>query len=384
MFRFVRNTPAEANELTCSYERLVDDLAMYDRILLADGTVEMQVVEKSVDAVTCRVTNPGSLRSRQGINLPGVKLSLPAMSDVDRANALWAAEQAVDFVSLSFVRSAADIRQLRDLLRQQSSPTLAIAKIEKPEALADLEAIVHAADGIMIARGDLGVEIDVAEMPVRQKQIVDTCQRWNKPVIVATQMLDSMQYNIRPTRAEVTDVANAILDGVDACMLSGETAIGQYPVESVQMMNRIMLSTERSLNQLQSRRLWETANDDAVHPITSAVVAAAGKIADRLGAKIVVIATRSGRTALAKAKQRNLVPSIAVSDRQATLRQMCLYWGIYPLSGAPLDLDRELIGFVDRWGRQNGLLQAEDVVVFVAGTHIRAGAHNQLFVHQVE
>ena len=351
-FHFVRGSATAENELTSNYGPLVDELEAGDRVLLADGTVEMVVIGKSPRAVTCRVTNPGSLRSRQGINLPGVKLSAPAMSEIDRENARWAASQEVDFVSLSFVRSAADIVQLKELLRRESSPAMTIAKIEKPEALDDLDAIVKQAGGIMIARGDLGVEIDVAEMPVKQKLIIDTCQRWKKPVIVATQMLDSMQRNNRPTRAEVTDVANAILDGTDACMLSGETAIGQYPVESVQMMNRIMLSTEKSMRQTSSRQRDDDTSTDLVHPITSAVVAGAGQIAEQIGAKMVVIATRSGNTALAKAKRRDFIPTVAVSDRIATLRQMCLFWGITPLSGGPRDLDRELIPFIDRMGSQ--------------------------------
>ncbi len=384
-FRFVRNAGNDDRELTCNYARLVDELDVNDRVLLADGTVEMVVIHKSTDVATCRVTNPGSLRSRQGINLPGVRLSVPAMSDVDRENARWAAAQQVDFVSLSFVRSAADIIQLKELLQSVGSTALTIAKIEKPEALDHLEAIVQESGGIMIARGDLGVEIDVAEMPVKQKLIIDVCQRWKKPVIVATQMLDSMQRNNRPTRAEVTDVANAILDGTDACMLSGETAIGQYPIESVQMMNRIMLSTERSMQRMTARRRDEEVPDGVlVHPITSAVVAAAGHIAEQVGARIVVIATRSGNTALAKAKRRDFVPTVAVSDRASTLQQMCLFWGITPLSGGPQDLDTELISFIDRWGRQQGILQSGDRVVVVAGTQVHAGAHNQLVVHQVD
>jgi pyruvate kinase len=235
----------------------------------------------------------------------------------------------------------------------------------------------------MIARGDLGVEIDVAEMPVRQKQIIDTCQRWRKPVIVATQMLDSMQRNSRPTRAEVTDVANAVLDGTDACMLSGETAIGLFPVESVQMMNRILQSTENSLRPARPRVSSADLSTDAVHPITSAIVAGAGQIAHQLGAKIVAIVTRSGRTALVKAKQRDFIPTIALSDTAATLRQVCLYWGIFPLSSTPPDLEQELVPFVEAWGREQKLLERGDTVVFVAGTQVLAGAHNQIFVHQV-
>lgn len=383
-FRFVRAATGASDELTCNYARLIDELSVGDRVLLADGTVEMVVTKMDSNSATCRVVGPGLIRSRQGINLPGAKLTLPAMSPEDIENARWACHHHVDFISLSFVRSPADIRQLREIVTQTGAEALLVAKIEKPEALDQLDEIVRAADGIMVARGDLGVEIDVAEMPVKQKQIIDACQKWKKPVIVATQMLDSMQRASRPTRAEVTDVANAIYDGADACMLSGETAVGNYPLESVQMMNRIMLSTERALEKSQIRRDADTTNRDLVHPITSAVISGAGQIAHKLNAKMVVIATRSGRTALTKAKQRDFIPTVAVSDRSATLRQMCLFWGITPLAGVPHDLDRELVRFIDEWGRAQGVLQPRDFVVFVAGTKVSIGSHNQLWVHQVE
>jgi pyruvate kinase len=305
------------------------------------------------------------------------------MSEVDRQHAHWAAAHEVDFVGLSFVRHAAEVQELKDLLRQAGSPALVVAKIEKPEALENLESIVQAADAIMVARGDLGVEIDVAELPVQQKKIIDACRRWVKPVIVATEMLDSMEHSIRPTRAEVTDVANAVFDGTDACMLSGETAVGDHPLEAVRMMNRIMLSTEHALRQIATRRDNIDHRLDGVHPITSAVVAAAGQIAERLQAKMVVIATRSGATAITKAKQRDFVPTLAVSDRASTLRQMGLYWGIIPLAGAPPDLDRELIEFVVQWGRQHSALHTGDRIVVVAGTGVRSGVHNQLVVHEV-
>jgi pyruvate kinase len=382
-FHFVRGAPQAPNELTSTYEKLVDELTVGDRILLADGSVEMTTVRTTPDAAICRVTSPGAIRSRQGINLPGVRLSVPAMSDVDREHACWAAQQEVDFIGLSFVRNAAEVQGLKQLLRECDSPALAVAKIEKPEALENLESIVQAADAVMVARGDLGVEIDVAETPVQQKRIIDACRRWTKPVIVATEMLDSMQHSTRPTRAEVTDVANAIFDGTDACMLSGETAVGEYPLEAVRMMNRIMLSTEKSLRQIAARR--DTLHPlDSVHPITSAVVAAAGSVAEQLEAKMVVIATRSGATALTKAKQRDFTPTIAVSDQAATLRQMSLYWGIFPLAGAPQDSDLELIAFVVPWGRRNGLLEPTDRVVVVTGSNVRPGVHNQLIVHEVD
>ena len=313
-----------------TYPLLVDEVAVGNTIMLADGAVSMLVEEKTDDHVRCRVVQPGLVRSRQGLNLPGAKLSAPAMDDDDREHARWAAENGIDFIGLSFVRQAADVRELKNLLAQRGSPAQVIAKIEKPEALAVLEEIVTAADGVMVARGDLGVEIDVARMPMVQKQIIATCQRHQKPVIIATQMLESMQSSRRPTRAEVTDIANAIIDGGDACMLSGETAIGQYPCEAVEMMNQVALATEELYRD--RAPLPPTAFSVAgLHPITRAVVHGAGQIAFEIKASLIIVASHSGATGLALSKQRNYPPIVGVSDSQECLRQMSLLWGIIPL-----------------------------------------------------
>ena len=236
-------------DLTTTYAPLIDELQPGNRVMLADGIVGLVVEAVEKDAAVCRVVQSGLIRSRQGVNLPGVKLSVPALNDIDRENAAWAAKSGIDFVGLSFVRRAEDICELKELLAAAATgdgnvgPHV-IAKIEKPEALENLAAIVAAADGVMVARGDLGVEIDIAEVAVAQKQIIAECRRQGKPVIIATQMLDSMQHSRLPTRAEVADVSNAILDGADACMLSGETAVGDYPQETVEMMHRIALAAE--------------------------------------------------------------------------------------------------------------------------------------------
>ncbi|MCX7670983.1 MAG: pyruvate kinase, partial [Anaerolineae bacterium] len=235
--RFVRGTTSPASgEWTTTYAPLTDELRAGDRVVLADGMAALIVEQVDPRGAVCRVVQSGVVRSRQGVNLPGAKLSVPAMNDQDRDNAAWAASQGVDFVGLSFVRTAADVEELRTLLGQHGAETQIIAKIEKPEAVENFDSLIAAADGIMVARGDLGVEIDIALVPMIQKRIIRACRRARKPVIVATQMLDSMQHSRLPTRAEATDVANAILDGADACMLSGETAIGEYPREAVEMM----------------------------------------------------------------------------------------------------------------------------------------------------
>ncbi len=391
-FFFVAGEPSTANELTTSYEPLLQELSVGDNVMLADGTVCMVVEEVLKNRVRMRVQQQGTIRGRQGINLPGVKLSVPAISVEDHQHAIWAAKAGVDFVSLSFVRSPDEVRTLKDIIRSSGSSASVIAKIEKREALDRLEEIVAEADGVMVARGDLGVEIDVAQMPLEQKRIIRTCQDYHKPVIIATQMLDSMHDSQRPTRAEVTDVANAILDGADACMLSGETAIGKYPNEAVMMMNRIAIATETSMV---GRPLRELASKgpDGLHTVTSAVVRGAGTMAHVLEAKLVVVASHSGRTALALSQQRSFVPTIGISTKETTLRQMCLYWGVTPLRNAPAEDVEQLIQHTDGWACRAGLASRGDRIVIVGGSHLTAGPKNQrlaagvhdiVIVHEVE
>ncbi|MEX0936697.1 MAG: pyruvate kinase [Pirellulales bacterium] len=379
---FVRGEPHSASELTSTYEALVDELAVGDPVILADGSMSMEVINKQDDRVECRVTQGGKIRSRQGINLPGVKLSAPALGEEDRRHARWAAEQEADFVSLSFVRSPEDVRELSELLRDAGSAARVIAKIEKREALDQLEAIVETADGVMVARGDLGVETDVARMPVEQKRIVEVCRQYQRPVIIATQMLESMHHSPRPTRAEATDVANAVLDGGDACMLSGETAIGEYPREAVAMMNRIALATEQSR---EGDAPLPTPEQSAkgLHEVTRAVVLGAGRIAHELEAKLVVVASHSGATALALSGQRNFIPTIGLSDSPVTRRQMCLSWGVIPLAiDAPPDVG-ELIRVAEHWGRSAGGLADGDRMVLVCGSIVAVGVHDVVVVHTV-
>jgi len=405
--RFVRQTESTAQagkpdvpELTTTYEPLIDELQVGDRVMLADGTVSLVVENVSKNAAECRVVQSGLIRSRQGVNLPGVKLSVAAMSDIDRENAVWAARTTIDFVGLSFVRRPEDVLELKALLRESTTDPASggphvIAKIEKPEALDALPAIVAAADGVMVARGDLGVEIDIAQVAVAQKRIIAECRRQHKPVIIATQMLDSMQHSRLPTRAEVADVSNAILDGADACMLSGETAVGEYPRETVETMNRIALAAETLLT-----RHAEDADSDCaagiaaeppsgtwarpVNRLTRAVVCEAGMLAEKLDAKLIIVASASGATALSLANHRFRVPTVGVSESAATLRRICLYWGITPLPGAPLEDPRALVQFVTAWGKQAGLLQGCDHIVLIAGTGTAMSKHNMIVVHQIE
>lgn len=374
------DTSSQPNELTSSYEPLIDELEPGNRVMLADGSVGLRVESVSADRAECTVIAGGEIRSRQGINLPGVKLSVSAMLPRDIDNAIWGAQNEIDFISLSFVRSADDIRSLKDLLDSHQSGALVIAKIEKPEALKQLDEIVDATDGVMVARGDLGVEIDVAETPVAQKRIIRVCKEKMKPVIVATQMLESMHHHTRPTRAEASDVANAILDGTDACMLSGETAIGDHPVKSVEMMNRIMLCTETEL----THNVADRPTSQRVHAITAAVTHSAIDIAESIRAKLIVIATRSGSTAWVKSNSRSLITTLGASTELSTLRRMNLFWGIRPIQATQLEDTPKFIGEVCHWGKQNGYLRTGDQVVFVTGTGVMKKAHNVVIVHSVE
>jgi pyruvate kinase len=304
---------------------------------------------------------------------------------------VWAAKTGIDFVGLSFVRAPQDVQLLKDLLRSSRSAAKVVAKIEKREALDRLEEIITVADAVMVARGDLGVEIDVAQIAIEQKRIIRMCRRFQRPVIIATQMLDSMQDSPRPTRAEATDVANAILDGADACMLSGETAVGHFPLEAVQMMSRIALATETSFRSRPPKLPEGTVSQ--LQAITRAVVRAAGQMAHDLDAKLVFVASHSGRTALALSQHRSYISTLGISTSEATLRQMCLYWGVTPLRGAPARDLPELIQHADRYACQQGYAKPGDRIVIVGGSHLAAGpvredmtsgVHDILLVHQVE
>ena len=403
-FRFIRGSETQQpDEFVTTYATLLDELTVGDAVMLADGTISLIVEECTPTFARCRVVQPGLVRSRQGVNLPGVKLSVAAMSVADWQHAEWAAGAGADFVSLSFVRSAVEVKLLKELLRTRGSVARVVAKIEKREAIDNLESIVDAADVVMVARGDLGVEIDVASMPMVQKQIIRVCHRYQKPVIVATQMLDSMQHSRRPTRAETTDVANAILDGADACMLSGETAIGEHPRLVVEMMRRIASATEQQY--LEDR--WQYLDGhfsksrgpvgipaaeflpppeflvEGLHPITQAVVDGASRIAAELNAKLVVVASRSGVTAIARSKRRGAVPTIGVSDSVATLRQMSLYWGVTPLAAVESPDINGLLEHVSAWGLREGRLERGDRILLVAGIGFGTGGHNMALVHEV-
>ncbi len=380
---FVRGEQAaQADQLVCSYPTLIDEIKVGDWIMLRDGLVRLNVVEKGKDFAKCMVVDGGTVRSRQGVNLPGVNLSVPALSQIDRDHAVWAASQSIDFVSLSFVREAKEIAQLKQILAEHDGEAFVVAKIEKREALENLEAIITAADAVMVARGDLGVEIEVEKTPIAQKRIIRACQAAGKPVIVATQMLESMHDSLQPTRAEVSDVANAILDGADACMLSGETAIGQFPRQAVRMMRKVMMETEKLLEH--NRSLESNTNKKSAADIESAVIYGAAQIAERLDARMVVIATSNGKAALIKSKQRDFIPTIAVTDQPSALRRMCLFWGVTPVLSGSIQQPNHLRRLINHWAKEDSKFHAGDRVVIVIDSEILPDILDIVMVVDVE
>ena len=383
---FVREVASDSShELTCTYDQLIDDVAPGDRILLADGTVELVVTAEKDDQVICRVVRPGTLRSRQGVNLPGVTLSTPSVTEKDREDLAWGLDRRVDFVGLSFVRSSDDIRQLRELIAAHPDDHIPhiVAKIEKREAIDDLEAIIDITDAVMVARGDLGVEVDLAQVPILQKQIIRLANAHRVPVITATQMLDSMTTSEFPTRAEASDVANATLDGTDAVMLSGETAIGTNPTAAVSMMSRIICEAERTVDG-NSPRLFEPDARARALEVTEAVTVGAVAVAEQLAAGLLVIPTVSGRTALAVSKERSPVPVLALSDSPTTARRMNLYWGVRSIRSIQTDTSpRRLLDEVCHWGRKLGVLQAGQRLVLVGSSNWSAAGHDLVMVHSV-
>jgi pyruvate kinase len=386
MFTLVTDrTCDDPKQLTCTYGDLPRDLREGDLVLLADGAVAMRVTAASASEAKLEVTLAGRLHSRQGLNLPGSDLSVPVLTPKDLDDLEWTAAHPVEYIGLSFVRRAGDVLQLRRELEARRIDARIVAKIEKPQAVQNIDAILDVTDAVMIARGDLGVEIDVAQVPAIQKRIIAACHRARVPVITATQMLTSMESSNRPTRAEATDVFNAVLDGTDAVMLSGETAVGAYPVEAVATMSRIAAEAERLLSPspLEAAPPLPT-RPGLVTPITEGVVEAASHACRRLGAALLVVATHSGRTALAVSKHRHPTPTLALADDLATARRMTLYWGVTPLHFPNITDAEQALRFALDWARSQQLVSSRDRVVLVRGTVPGSPVHNALLVHEVE
>ena len=365
------------------YRELPGDVRPGDPILLDDGLLELEVLESGSTDVRCRVKVGGILKDRKGINLPGVAVSAPALTAKDREDLAFCIRQEVDYVALSFVRCAADVIELKDILLREKSDIHIIAKIEKPEAVADFDAILAVADGIMVARGDLGVEMRPEKVPLIQKQIIRQCNAAGKPVITATQMLESMIEHPRPTRAETSDVANAILDGTDAIMLSAETASGKYPIEAVALMVRVAEDVE-SDPALKERVFHPLGELRGYRRLPEAIGQAACHVAEVIGAAGILAFTQTGSTAALVAKYRPALPVFAVTPTQAVRRRLTLYSGVRSIR-VDIEGDTEAqIRSVEEAVLAAGVLQRGDVVVITMGSPVSApGTTNLLKIHRL-
>ena len=351
--------------VSITYDGLTEDAEVGGKILIDDGLVELEIKEISGTEIICTVINGGELGQRKGVNVPNVPIRLPAITEKDKDDIRFGVEQDVDFIAASFVRNAECIREIKALLRECGAPyTPVIAKIENAEGIENLDEILEIADGIMVARGDLGVEIPAEEVPYIQKMMINKCKECYKPVITATQMLDSMMRNPRPTRAEVTDVANAVYDGTDAVMLSGETAQGKYPLEALKMMVQICENTESHLNhdeillKMKAQRLRDT---------TSALGYATVSTASNLDAKCILAPTGSGATARVISKFHPKMDVLAVSPNARALRRMQIYWGVRPYESLEFDTAEAICDNAIKVAVEQNYVKPGDLTVLTAG-----------------
>lgn len=366
-----------------TYSELPGDVNKGDRILIDDGLIELEVIEVPDDKnIRCLVKNGGTVKNKKGVNVPGVKINLPAITPKDTSDIEFGIKNGIDFIAASFIRKAEDVYEIRRILEKNDADYIQIiSKIENQEGVDNIDEIIEVSDGIMVARGDLGVEIPTEKIPMAQKMMINKCNRAGKPVITATQMLDSMMRNPRPTRAEVTDVANAIYDGTDAIMLSGETAAGKYPVESVKTMANIAMTTEQSLDfeaiLKKNGAMKETS-------VTYAISHATCTTAYDLGASAIISATSSGFTARMVSKFRPKAPIIAATTSEKILRRMLLSWGVYPVLIKEVNSTDEIFELSINKAMEDGYINNGDLVVITAGVPVGvAGATNLIKVHIV-
>ena len=368
----------DVNICGTTFKGLPQDVKVGDFLLIDDGKVKLRAVEVSDTTVTTEVEIPGPVSNNKGINLPGVAVNVPALSDKDEDDLRWGLKLGVDMVALSFVRNASDIERVHEIMREEGRKIPVIAKIEKPQAVENLEEIIDAFDAIMVARGDLGVELPLEQVPLVQKRAVELARRWAKPVIVATQMLESMISASIPTRAETSDVANAVLDGADALMLSGETSVGAFPVETVSTMAKIIKSTEENgMNRIP---------DLGTKPHTQggAVSFAAMEIAELLGSKFVCVFTEGGDSLRRISRLRSAVPVLSFTPNEQTARELSLVWGSKTYIVPKVTHTDAMFEQVDKSVLEQGMCKIGDEVVVVAGTPPGvSGSTNTLRVHKV-
>jgi len=372
------------NEEMCSvtYKDITRDLSIGDRILIDDGLIELKVLAIDGDKVKCLVKNSGIVKDNRGVNLPGVKLNLPSITEKDYGDILFGIENQVDFIAASFVRKASDVEEIRTILKHNGGSGIRIiAKIENNEGIENLDKIIDASDGIMVARGDLGVEIPQEQVPLIQKKIIKKCNNAGKPVITATQMLDSMIRNPRPTRAEVADVANAIFDGTDAIMLSGETAAGKYPVESVKRMSEIAVTMEQSIDYEEVMRKNISLRDES---ITNAIGHATVASAYGLKARAILAPTASGGTPMVISKFRPAAPIFAATSNGEVARRLALSWGVECLVVDSATTERELfIQSIEALSKREKI-KKNDILIITAGLPVGVeGNTNMMRIHVV-
>jgi pyruvate kinase len=379
-----QDVPGTATRISTTFPDLARELTVGARILLSDGLIELRV--RAVHSktrgkdVVCDVLNGGLLGEHKGINLPGIALSIPALTEKDRKDLEFGLKHGVDAVAISFVRTAADVSMVKQIIAKHSSDVPVIAKLEKPQAIDHLEEILEASDGVMVARGDLGVEMAPEKVPVIQKHVIRRASAWRKPVITATQMLESMIENPRPTRAEASDVANAIFDGTDAVMLSAETASGQYPRESVSIMARIVVEAECNMGDfVQFRRRREHSGLSVAETICESIAHSAEDLP--MGA--IAVFTETGNTARMISKYRPKVPIFAFTHALPVVHRMNLYWGVHPVSCRQARSAEQMVTLAEQTLVRRGLLKPGDVLGVVAGTRQASGSTNLMRLHVV-
>ncbi|NIN36571.1 MAG: pyruvate kinase [Gammaproteobacteria bacterium] len=326
-----RDVPGEEGLIPSQYPGLAQDVSNGNRILIDDGALELEVLSVADTEIRCYVKVGGTLKEQKGINLPGVTITAPSLTEKDMKDAFFLLDLGVDFIALSFIRTAVDLKPLKQLIRAHHRTTRMIAKIEKPEALKNATQIIKAADGIMVARGDLGLELQPEEVPVAQSQLIELARAWFKPVIVATQMLESMIENARPTRAEVTDISYAVTLGTDAVMLSAETAVGAYPLESVRIMDRIVRQTEAHLWKTGAYDNFRSGNRSDQRNIWGAVSNVSAQFAMELKVRGILVISKSGMSAATISSARPSAPVIGITSSAESGRRMALYWGVIPV-----------------------------------------------------
>jgi len=370
--------PGTKEICSTTFKGLPGDVAVGDRLLIDDGKVALRAVAVDATNVVTEVLVPGAVSNNKGINLPGVAVNVPALSEKDEDDLRWALRTGVDMVALSFVRNASDVERVHEIMDEEGRRIPVIAKIEKPQAVAALEQIIDAFDAIMVARGDLGVELPLEEVPVVQKRAIELARRWAKPVIVATQVLESMIENPRPTRAEASDCANAVLDGADAVMLSGETSVGRYPGQAVATMARIIESTE----QHGLERIPALGSKPKTRG--GAVTRAAVEIAGQLDARYICAFTQTGDSARRLSRLRPVKPLVAFTTTEQVRSQLALAWGITPVLAEAASHTDQMTAQVDRALLERGLVERDDLVVIAAGSPPgTAGSTNMVKVHRV-